>query len=94
MPTCIYFAKGECKRGDNCRYKHEKPLSTEAGPSAAPCVEPEDESKDVCGICFDQPEEFGLLVGCDHIFCLECVRYLSHANSLPKGMAKVLQQNR
>jgi hypothetical protein len=34
---------------------------------------PDDEAH-VCSICFEAPKQFGLLVGCDHVFCLSCVR--------------------
>ncbi|KAF8586530.1 pre-mRNA-splicing factor SLT11 [Ramaria rubella] len=27
--VCSFFAKGECKRGDECPYRHEKPVETE-----------------------------------------------------------------
>ncbi|EEH40004.2 hypothetical protein PAAG_02193 [Paracoccidioides lutzii Pb01] len=27
-----------------------------------------------CGICLETPSVFGLLVNCDHIFCLDCIR--------------------
>jgi len=38
-----------------------------------------EESKDIdCGICYEKPvqkrRKFGLLRGCDHSFCLECIR--------------------
>ncbi|KAJ3413704.1 hypothetical protein HDV05_007692 [Chytridiales sp. JEL 0842] len=31
------------------------------------------EEKEVCGICLESPKVFGLLLGCKHPFCMECV---------------------
>ncbi|KUJ15113.1 uncharacterized protein LY89DRAFT_736168 [Mollisia scopiformis] len=27
-----------------------------------------------CAICYELPDQYGLLVNCDHAFCLECIR--------------------
>ena len=27
-----------------------------------------------CGICYDEPKCYGLLRGCNHLFCFECVK--------------------
>ncbi|OJD18966.1 hypothetical protein AJ78_01078 [Emergomyces pasteurianus Ep9510] len=31
-------------------------------------------SEEQCGICMETPTIFGLLVNCDHVFCLDCIR--------------------
>ncbi|KAG8695949.1 hypothetical protein FRC09_008836 [Ceratobasidium sp. 395] len=28
----------------------------------------------VCSICFEEPTQFGLLTGCSHVFCLNCIK--------------------
>ncbi|KAK9367143.1 hypothetical protein V1509DRAFT_627760 [Lipomyces kononenkoae] len=34
----------------------------------------EDEDVDKCAICLEVPTVFGLLLNCDHVFCLPCIR--------------------
>ncbi|KAK2810081.1 hypothetical protein FQN50_003275 [Emmonsiellopsis sp. PD_5] len=41
-----------------------------------------------CGICLEKPTIFGLLVNCDHVFCLDCIkswRASSAADAQPPG---------
>ncbi|PGG95259.1 hypothetical protein AJ79_10159 [Helicocarpus griseus UAMH5409] len=42
----------------------------QAAPTAA---NPSQENLE-CGICMENPTIFGLLINCDHIFCLDCIR--------------------
>ncbi|CZR57860.1 uncharacterized protein PAC_07749 [Phialocephala subalpina] len=42
------------------------------GEGAAP--EPVSTTSQTCVICFETPETYGLLVNCDHAFCLDCIR--------------------
>jgi hypothetical protein len=60
---CRFFAQGNCLRGSNCPFLHVEPCKDETI---------------ICGICLDHPTEFGLLIQCDHIFCLSCIRYFLH----------------
>ena len=115
---CSYFAQGNCRYGDRCRFSHSdyppvasttkysgKPSSHDVSASLIPSqaghacftgaaagttasqqqeatsadanlqvqeVETEAEER-ICAICFELPTKFGLLTGCDHIFCYECL---------------------
>eukprot|EP01035_Chromulina_nebulosa_P017103 gene17103-22617_t len=62
---CSFFLSGTCKYGDICKYSHEiDGLELNSAP------------KDECGICYSIPEDgmYGLLNGCDCIFCVKCIR--------------------
>lgn len=60
--VCPFFLKGTCRYGDACRLSHSLP-STAAG----------DIMDLTCGICLEVPQKFGLLSGCDHVFCFSCL---------------------
>lgn len=72
---CRFFKKGTgyCSRGDMCWYKHEKP-DPEPTDDDAPTnpAEPAESanSVEICAICYEVPEKFGLMAGCPHVFCL------------------------
>ncbi|KAF9517972.1 hypothetical protein BS47DRAFT_1257741, partial [Hydnum rufescens UP504] len=80
---CKFYAAGGCNRGDSCFFKHgsePSPLRT-SGPSkeaslpTAPRIDKPEENAYACVICFDEkPISYGLLEGCSHSFCLECIR--------------------
>ncbi|KAH8832591.1 hypothetical protein DL96DRAFT_1676979 [Flagelloscypha sp. PMI_526] len=83
--TCRFFAAGFCKRGDKCWFKHERPLSPaisttmhvvagEASSRVLPEFPELAEDEDVCCICLEKPTTYGLLQGCNHVFCLQCIR--------------------
>uniref|UniRef100_M4BAQ4 RING-type E3 ubiquitin transferase n=1 Tax=Hyaloperonospora arabidopsidis (strain Emoy2) TaxID=559515 RepID=M4BAQ4_HYAAE len=76
---CTFFLQGSCRYGNACFYAH----------SLSECAQSEEEmlardeeicfSQDLeCGICYecvvDKDERFGLLSGCNHVFCLTCLR--------------------
>ena len=70
---CKYFSQGNCQYGARCMYVHESTLSPEE------LKEAEDSKLVECGICYERVldkrgERFGLLSGCNHAFCLSCVR--------------------
>ncbi|KAL1745876.1 hypothetical protein HDZ31DRAFT_81651 [Schizophyllum fasciatum] len=65
--TCRFFANGYCRHGDSCWFKHIKP-----GSSSSQTLE--DAEDDGCGICYEKPTTYGLLGGCSHVFCLDCLR--------------------
>ncbi|KAF9129197.1 hypothetical protein BGW39_004389 [Mortierella sp. 14UC] len=49
--------------------------STTGDASANGYIDGEDENEDhKCAICFEVPSTFGLLVSCNHAFCLTCIR--------------------
>ena len=67
---CKFHALGYCRRGNTCTLSHEIELD-----SQVTAVVLESATK-TCGICFDQvhPKRFGLMMNCDCIYCLDCVR--------------------
>jgi len=69
---CKFFAQGSCFKGDMCNFSHSK--SEEPVPTMS--VKTDDDN--TCAICFEDVvqngRKFGILVGCDHVFCLECIR--------------------
>lgn len=73
-PRCIYFARGNCRYGDECRFVHDIQPSAQADNTQLQTTSQNLE----CGICFENPLEkcnrFGLLTECDHPFCLHCIR--------------------
>ncbi|THH13452.1 hypothetical protein EW146_g6767 [Bondarzewia mesenterica] len=75
--ACRYFAAGYCKRGADCWFKHvlPDPATSTTSPEALPIPPsplPSDERS--CGICFEEPDTFGLLSDCSHVFCITCLR--------------------
>jgi len=69
--ACKFFQIGACFKGENCHYSH-----------AIEIVRPDKKDEPVmdyeCAICYENITEkkrrFGILTGCDHMFCLECIR--------------------
>ena len=63
---CPYFLEGRCRYGDSCWLLH--PIGNNID------IEGDRE----CGICLlkikENNREFGLLMGCSHSFCLNCLR--------------------
>ncbi|RDB20803.1 E3 ubiquitin-protein ligase makorin-1 [Hypsizygus marmoreus] len=64
---CRFYANGYCKRGESCWFLHV----VDGGKGRA---KDEDEDEELCSICFEKPSLYGLLGGCSHIFCLQCIR--------------------
>jgi E3 ubiquitin-protein ligase makorin len=81
--VCRYFKLGSCKRGSSCFYKHDIQNSPSEGSSRADvqAINPKSGEEIVCAVCFEDPQQFGLLIGCDHVFCLKCVREWRNATS-------------
>ncbi|KAF8636382.1 hypothetical protein AX17_003564 [Amanita inopinata Kibby_2008] len=67
---CKYFANGYCKRGADCWFRHVAEPEQQKSVND-PNVE-EDEL--LCSICLEKPVTFGLLGGCSHVFCIQCIR--------------------
>ncbi|GLB41953.1 putative zinc finger [Lyophyllum shimeji] len=65
---CKYYAAGYCKHGAQCWFRHGiKDDPPKPGP-------PEADDEELCSICFEKPSIYGLLGGCSHIFCIDCIR--------------------
>ncbi|KIY52789.1 hypothetical protein FISHEDRAFT_34713, partial [Fistulina hepatica ATCC 64428] len=71
--TCRYFANGYCKRGADCWFIHAAPAGSTAAVAAAAAAD-NDATDNLCSICFEVPTTFGLLSGCGHVFCVQCIR--------------------
>lgn len=63
---CRYYQRGFCKRGELCWFKH-----VDSHHNQANILEEEDQ---LCSVCFEKPVTFGLLEGCNHIFCIGCIK--------------------
>lgn len=65
--VCRYYIQGHCTRGTRCWFRHELVK-----------VSLDEELKhfdeNMCNICMEKPQTYGLLTGCGHIFCLQCIR--------------------
>jgi RING-type zinc-finger len=72
-------------------------VTEESTAVAAAAAEPKAKAKEKadaeqCGICFDSiaacGKRFGLLTGCDHVFCLECIRTWRKSTSVEKDVSR------
>lgn len=65
VQICPFFLEGQCKYGDKC-WNYHPPAVTEVPGDAECCV------------CLQKikanNKQFGLLLGCPHVFCLPCIR--------------------
>ncbi len=70
--VCEYYKRGNCRYGDSCRYYH--PTEMRKDYSGNPLYGLDEE----CCICLEKVlqhgRQFGVLDGCDHTFCLKCIR--------------------
>jgi E3 ubiquitin-protein ligase makorin len=70
IKICSYYRSGYCTFGDKCRYLHDDCNIDDI----------KDEPLDIeCGICLGKPDptkggQYGLLSGCNCVFCLKCIR--------------------
>ncbi|KAK2739658.1 hypothetical protein FQN57_006491 [Myotisia sp. PD_48] len=86
---CKWWKKGYCFRGTKCYFRHDEalagvdaivnfkpePNSDSNGQSTdSPNNAVSEEDKEKCAICLEVPETYGLLIKCDHVFCLACIR--------------------
>ncbi|KAF9650108.1 hypothetical protein BDM02DRAFT_3093667 [Thelephora ganbajun] len=69
--TCRYYRAGYCKRGDRCWFLHVDGSEEPSPPgSDAECI-----------ICYDKPVTYGLMDGCSHVLCVQCIRQWRHPNN-------------
>mmetsp|Transcript_8511 Transcript_8511/g.16902 ORF Transcript_8511/g.16902 Transcript_8511/m.16902 type:complete len:400 (-) Transcript_8511:66-1265(-) len=77
---CRFFMRGECHFGNKCRYSHPAPATQVTELEAVmDQFERQTSSELECGICLETIVEnndgrFGILTGCDHAFCLSCIK--------------------
>jgi E3 ubiquitin-protein ligase makorin len=90
--ACRYFKKGNCKRGNSCFYKHD--LQNQTAQQTAQQTVGNRTEEIVCSVCYEDPLQFGLLNGCDHVFCLKCVREWrnSKTKDLELGRSNVIKE--
>ena len=83
-PLCRWYLRGECRFGDYCRYSHDLPDDDEVhdeGQFPPIANGGAVNEKHSCGICMDEinprvRKRYGILPGCAHVFCLDCIRYV------------------
>jgi len=73
-PICRFFQQGNCRFGSACHFSHDLGTS-----DLMEQVEREASLELECGVCLDIISKtgdgrFGLLTGCDHAFCLKCIK--------------------
>ncbi|KAF1319638.1 E3 ubiquitin-protein ligase makorin-1, partial [Globisporangium splendens] len=91
--TCTFFLQGLCRYGDSCFYMHALNEDVETEQDMVEMGRELQESMDLeCNICYDnilqKEERFGLLSGCNHAFCLTCVRNWRGNTDQPKQMVR------
>lgn len=64
VPLFRYYKQGNCRYGERCEFRHDEEDATKP--------------QHTCGICFEPVgnsynRRFGLLEGCDHIYCCDCI---------------------
>ncbi|KAH6916184.1 makorin-2 [Coprinopsis sp. MPI-PUGE-AT-0042] len=69
---CRYYASGFCRRGDSCWFKHVREGKEKE--TALSGNESDDSESTQCSICYETPVTFGLLEGCNHVFCIKCIK--------------------
>lgn len=70
---CPFYLKGTCRFGDHCELRHD---SQDVEHRAA---QEKTQEQYTCGICLEplgreHNKRFGLLEGCEHVYCLDCLR--------------------
>eukprot|EP01103_Thecamoeba_quadrilineata_P005083 TRINITY_DN14935_c0_g1_i1.p1 TRINITY_DN14935_c0_g1~~TRINITY_DN14935_c0_g1_i1.p1 ORF type:complete len:262 (+),score=0.47 TRINITY_DN14935_c0_g1_i1:64-849(+) len=78
VTTCRFFQNGFCRNGDSCSFSHVTRDTLKESENTSSVVPNEKKDCHDCAICFENVTEkgqkFGLLTGCDHVFCLNCIR--------------------
>ncbi|KAG0653103.1 RING-type E3 ubiquitin transferase makorin-1 [Hyphodiscus hymeniophilus] len=99
---CKWWKQGYCSRGKKCWFRHDEAMAGAdnepcgAGAANASSSPQNDEGASssnnapsptqICTICFENPHTFGLLLNCDHVFCLECLRIWRASTNLPQPL--------
>ncbi|KAF5336036.1 hypothetical protein D9611_006203 [Ephemerocybe angulata] len=77
---CRYYVNGFCKRGEGCWFRHVLDPKKAGGTDGKREAEEVDDGSESdseappCSICFEAPSTYGLLSGCNHVFCLSCIK--------------------
>lgn len=78
---CVFHARGHCRRGPACPFSHAGAAGVVkarvAGRQRKRGRGGEDDDDGMCGVCYEDVaatgRRFGLLSGCEHVFCSECL---------------------
>mmetsp|Transcript_5460 Transcript_5460/g.17500 ORF Transcript_5460/g.17500 Transcript_5460/m.17500 type:complete len:472 (-) Transcript_5460:90-1505(-) len=80
-PPCKFFRQGNCRFGASCHFSHDTPDFDRYGSPGVDMEALERAASNVleCSICLERivatgDGRFGLLTGCDHVFCLKCIK--------------------
>jgi E3 ubiquitin-protein ligase makorin len=80
LEVCPYYLEQRCRYGDKCWLYHPPQEKTEI---------PGDKE---CGICLlkvrENNREYGLLMGCTHSFCLNCIKEWRGQLNIPKEVSR------
>jgi E3 ubiquitin-protein ligase makorin len=93
VELCQFFLQGDCRYGQSCRFAHM--LQSPEEQHEQQWVQQEmAASQDLeCGICFEnvlsKGERFGLLTGCNHAFCLSCIRSWRAEGAIDKAAVRL-----
>jgi E3 ubiquitin-protein ligase makorin len=91
--SCRFYEAGNCRKGSRCRFLHEEVEEIEDQQVAKISRREEEPSRqeekkeevivEICSICLESNiSTYGLLIGCDHIFCIACISsWRNEANS-------------
>jgi E3 ubiquitin-protein ligase makorin len=73
--SCKFYQNGDCRYGDDCRYRHDDvdEEDEEDGDCKVAGEIQEAESTTACCVCMEPIQTYGLLSGCEHIFCIACI---------------------
>ncbi len=82
--VCRFFPNGQCPRGVQCLYAH--PVELAQADELYTEQEDNDEVPSECGVCLNiVTDKFGILTGCDHVFCLSCLGKWRHKGKQVRG---------
>ena len=94
MIPCPHFSRGDCLYGDDCELLHQQQNSRDRIFKSEKTDEKEELVDTTCGICLEnvhntQHKQFGLLSGCNHIFCHTCLMQWRRRSEVSSSLRRV-----
>jgi len=95
MIPCPHFSRGGCLYGDDCELLHQQQNSHQDRKLKNEKTDEKEELVDsTCGICLEnvyntQHKQFGLLSGCNHIFCHTCLMQWRRRSEVSSSLRRV-----
>lgn len=91
---CPHFSRGGCLYGDDCELLHQQQNSHDRELKSEKTDEKEELVDSTCGICLEnvyhtQHKQFGLLSGCNHIFCHTCLMQWRRRSEVSSSLRRV-----